>query len=50
LHYTCRDRNVLCIQSDLLGAAAVGIKEPYLHHRRSTEDGQHPDATAVFEC
>src|ERR1700723_1461947 len=26
LHYTCRDRNVLCIQSDLLGAAAVGIK------------------------
>src|SRR6266568_2838035 len=22
LHYTCRDRNVLCIQSDLLGAAA----------------------------
>src|SRR6202047_232228 len=24
LHYTCRDRNVLCIQSDLLGAAAVG--------------------------
>src|SRR5713226_9368783 len=26
LHYTCRDRNVLCIQSDLLGAAAVGIR------------------------
>ena len=26
LHYTCRDRNVLSIQSDLLGAAAVGIR------------------------
>src|SRR6266478_6273258 len=26
LHYTCRDRNVLCIQSDLLGAAATGIR------------------------
>src|SRR6266576_5740331 len=26
LHYTCRDRNVLCIQSDLLGAAAIGIR------------------------
>src|SRR5207244_4606540 len=26
LHYTCRDSNVLCIQSDLLGAAATGIR------------------------
>src|SRR5579863_6728902 len=26
LHYTCRDRNVLGIQSDLLGAAATGIR------------------------
>ena len=26
LHYTCRDRNVLGIQSDLLGAAAMGLK------------------------
>src|SRR5205807_3334921 len=26
LHYTCRDRNVLGIQSDLLGAAAMGIR------------------------
>ena len=40
LHYTCRDRNVLCIQSDLLGAAAVGIQESDLHHRRSAEDGE----------
>ena len=26
LHYTCRDRNVLSIQSDLLGASAIGIR------------------------
>src|SRR5438046_5311618 len=26
LHYTCRDRNVLCIQSDILAAAAIGIR------------------------
>src|SRR4029077_19695505 len=25
MHYTCRDRNVLCIQSDLLGASALGL-------------------------
>jgi methionine synthase I (cobalamin-dependent) len=37
LHYTCRDRNVLSIQSDLLGAAALGIAQPYLHYRRSAE-------------
>jgi methionine synthase / methylenetetrahydrofolate reductase(NADPH) len=34
LHYTCRDRNVLCIQSDLLGAAAVGIKNLIWTQRR----------------
>src|SRR5712691_7999156 len=28
LHYTCRDRNVLCIQSDLLGAAATRPRTP----------------------
>jgi hypothetical protein len=39
LHYTCRDRNVLSMQSDLLGAAA-GHSQPDHHHRRSTEDGQ----------
>jgi hypothetical protein len=26
LHYTCRDRNVLSIQSDLLGASSIGLK------------------------
>ena len=40
LHYTCRDRNVLGMQSDLLGAAATGHSQSDLHHRRSAEDGQ----------
>jgi homocysteine S-methyltransferase len=26
LHYTCRDRNLLSIQSDLLGASSIGLK------------------------
>ena len=40
LHYTCRDRNVLSMQSDLLGAARAGHSQSDLHHRRSAEDGQ----------
>ena len=40
LHYTCRDRNVLSMQSDLLGASALGITQSDLHHWRSAEDGQ----------
>ena len=38
LHYTCRDRNVLGIQSDLLGARPW--IESDLHHRLSAEDGK----------
>ena len=40
LHYTCRDRNVLCIQSDLAGRRGPGPAQSDLHHRRSPEDGQ----------
>jgi len=41
LHYTCRDRNVLCIQSDLLGACHRH-PQPDLHHGRSPQNGQLP--------
>jgi methionine synthase / methylenetetrahydrofolate reductase(NADPH) len=49
LHYTCRDRNVLCIQSDLLGAAAVGIKNLICITGDPPKMGGYPDATAVFD-
>ncbi len=49
LHYTCRDRNVLCIQSDLLGAAAVGMKNLICITGDPPKMGNYPDATAVFD-
>src|SRR6202047_4719438 len=49
LHYPCRDRNVLCIQSDLLGAAAVGIRNLICITGDPPKMGNYPDATAVFD-
>jgi methionine synthase I (cobalamin-dependent)/5,10-methylenetetrahydrofolate reductase len=49
LHYTCRDRNVLCIQSDLLGAAAIGIRNLICITGDPPKMGNYPDATAVFD-
>jgi homocysteine S-methyltransferase len=49
LHYTCRDRNVLGIQSDLLGAAAVGVRNLICITGDPPKMGNYPDATAVFD-
>jgi homocysteine S-methyltransferase len=49
LHYTCRDRNVLGIQSDLLGAAAIGIRNLICITGDPPKMGNYPDATAVFD-
>jgi methionine synthase / methylenetetrahydrofolate reductase(NADPH) len=49
LHYTCRDRNVLSIQSDLLGAAAIGIHNLICITGDPPKMGNYPDATAVFD-
>jgi len=49
LHYTCRDRNVLGIQSDLLGAAALGLRNLLLITGDPPKMGPYPDATAVFD-
>ncbi len=49
LHYTCRDRNVLSIQSDLLGAAATGIRNLICITGDPPKMGNYPDATAVFD-
>jgi methionine synthase / methylenetetrahydrofolate reductase(NADPH) len=49
LHYTCRDRNVLGIQSDLLGVSAVGLKNILCITGDPPKMGNYPDATAVFD-
>jgi homocysteine S-methyltransferase len=49
LHYTCRDRNVLGIQSDLLGASATGIRNLICITGDPPRMGNYPDATAVFD-
>jgi homocysteine S-methyltransferase len=49
MHYTCRDRNVLCIQSDLLGAAAMGLRNLICITGDPPKIGNYPDATAVFD-
>jgi len=49
LHYTCRDRNVLAIQSELLGAAALGIRNVLALTGDPPAVGDYPWATSVFE-
>ncbi|MBI3492610.1 MAG: bifunctional homocysteine S-methyltransferase/methylenetetrahydrofolate reductase [Acidobacteria bacterium] len=49
LHYTCRDRNLLGIQSDLLGAPAMGLRNVLLVTGDPGRIGDYPDATAVFD-
>ncbi len=49
LHFTCRDRNVLGIQSDLLGASALGLHNLICITGDPPKLGNYPDATAVFD-
>jgi len=49
LHYTCRDRNLLAIQSDLIGAASIGLKNILCLTGDPPKMGNYPDATAVFD-
>lgn len=49
LHYACRDRNLLGIQSDLLGAAGLGIKNLLCVTGDPPKMGPYPNATAVFD-
>ncbi len=48
-HYACRDRNLLGMQSDLLGAAALGLHNFLLVTGDPPKMGPYPDATAVFD-
>jgi homocysteine S-methyltransferase len=48
-HYTCRDRNMLGMLSDLLGAAAGGLRNLLIVTGDPPTAGPYPDATAVFD-
>ena len=48
-HYCCRDRNLLGMLSDLLGAAALGLRNILLITGDPPKMGPYPDATAVFD-
>ena len=49
IHYCCRDRNLLGMLSDLLGASAVGLRNMLLITGDPPKMGPYPDATAVFD-
>jgi len=49
LQVTCRDRNRLALQSDLLSAAALGIENVLILTGDHTTMGDHPDAKPVFD-
>ncbi len=48
-HYACRDRNLLGMLSDLLGASAVGLRNLLIVTGDPPKMGPYPDATAVFD-
>lgn len=48
-HYTCRDRNMLGMLSDLLGAAAGGLRNVLIVTGDPPAMGPYPDSTAVFD-
>jgi homocysteine S-methyltransferase len=49
LHYTCRDRNLLSIQSDLLGSSSIGLRNILCVTGDPPKQGNYPDASAVFD-
>ena len=49
VHYCCRDRNLLGMQSDLLGASALGLHNLLIITGDPPKLGDYPDATAVFD-
>jgi homocysteine S-methyltransferase len=49
VHYCCRDRNILGMQMDLLGAAALELNNMLIITGDPPKMGHYPDATAVFD-
>jgi methionine synthase / methylenetetrahydrofolate reductase(NADPH) len=48
-HFCCRDRNILGIQSELLGAHSLGVRNLLCITGDPPRMGAYPDATAVFD-
>ncbi len=48
-HITCRDRNLLALKAELLGAHALGVKNILALSGDHPKMGDHPEATAVFD-
>jgi methionine synthase / methylenetetrahydrofolate reductase(NADPH) len=49
MHFSCRDRNLLAIQSDLLGCHAIGIRNILCVTGDPANIGDYPSATSVFD-
>lgn len=49
LQFSCRDRNLLGMQSDLLGAHAMGVRNLVVVTGNAGMVGDYPDATAVYD-
>ena len=48
-HISCRDRNIIGLQADLLGAAALGVKNILAVTGDPAQIGDYPEATSVFD-
>ncbi len=49
LHFCCRDRNLISMQSDMLGASAIGLNNVLIITGDPPKLGENPDATGVFD-
>ncbi len=49
LHFCCRDRNLIGMQSDILGAAAIGLRNLLIITGDPPKLGEYPNATGVFD-
>ncbi len=49
IHFCCRDRNIIGLQADLMGAAALGMNNVLLVTGDRPKLGDYPEATAVFD-
>lgn len=50
LHMCCRDRNLIGIQADLVGCAALGLRNILFITGDPPKLGNYPNATGVFDC
>lgn len=49
MHFSCRDRNLLAVQADLLGAHALGVRNILAITGDPANIGDYPSATSVFD-